>query len=274
MLHPAPEGTTLVETIGPSTIFDVAIVRLEDRELISKRLVAPLRRELAARAAIVREARLLAHLDHPSFPRLVRVGQDGAGPFVIETRMPGVSLRAVIEGWRERGAQVPETLVRHVAIELSAAIAYLHELRVEGEPLEASHGDISPDNVRFSPDGAIGVIDFGSARLRGVDTSDAADRGTLPFAAPEVARGDCPPSQNADVYALAATILAVGLDGPISTAKSEVERLTVIGERGLDVTLVARAQLGETAKEAVRAALSLDISKRPRAQEFAAAMRG
>jgi serine/threonine protein kinase len=86
----------------------------------------------------------------------------------------------------------------------------------------------------LGPRGEIGVVDFGAARFRGMDpTLETADRGTLPYAAPEVARGDAAPSQAADVYALAATILAFGAEVPLTEARDEAAMLLEIGERGL-----------------------------------------
>ncbi|HVY47425.1 MAG TPA: protein kinase, partial [Minicystis sp.] len=77
-----PEGTALVEHLGSGTVFDVAVVRDAGARLVCKRLTRRARDEAAGRAAMVREARLLAVARHPALPTLVRVGADAHGPFV------------------------------------------------------------------------------------------------------------------------------------------------------------------------------------------------
>src|SRR6187200_1515075 len=99
----APAGTEIVEALGSGTVFDVALVTEGGTTLICKRLTPRALRAPAGRAAMVREAKVLAVAKHPALPALVRVGNDGHGPFLLETRADGVSLREIVDGWRYRG---------------------------------------------------------------------------------------------------------------------------------------------------------------------------
>jgi hypothetical protein len=98
--YAAPEGTTLVATLGGGSVFDVALVHDGERDVVCKRLSPRAAREPAARAAMVREARALALARHAALPALIRVGTDARGPFLIETHVVGVSARGLVEGWR------------------------------------------------------------------------------------------------------------------------------------------------------------------------------
>ena len=264
MSYPAPESTELVQRIGAGTIFHVAVVRAEGRLLICKRLTSRAVNEPAARAAIVREARALSLARHPALPVLARVGTDAHGPFLLETRIEGPSVRALIDGWKARGKRVPKLLVRHIMRASIEALAEVHELADDAGPLGIVHGDLGPDHVILGPLGDIRFVDFGAARFRGMEASlMTEDRGTLPFVAPEVARSEVPPSASGDVYALAATLLLLASGGPIVGARDEAAALIEVGERGVRVDRLEQAEaLTPAEQRALRAALELDPEAR------------
>lgn len=264
MIFALPEDTELVEMLATGTVFQVALVRERGQLMVCKRLLPRVCAEPAARAAIVREAMVLARARHAALPALRRVGHDAHGPFLIEARVEGTSVRGLVEGWRARGLRVPPRLVTHLATAAAEALAELHELADEQGPLGLSHGDLGPDHVVLGTLGDARFLDFGAARFAGMDASlETADRGTLPFVAPEVARGEAPPGQGADVYALAATLLFLATGEPICAARDEAAMLLEIGERGIDPGLWARVEgLPAGAREGLRRALALDPQAR------------
>jgi serine/threonine protein kinase len=82
--------------------------------------------------------------------------------------------------------------------------------------------------------------------------------------APEVARGEASPSPQADVYALAATLLYLVSGGPICRARDEATMLVEIGEKGVRVDLLDAAHaLNSNERAALRSALALDPAARP-----------
>lgn len=264
MAFVAPEGTVLVAPIGAGSVFDVALVREGDAALVCKRLVPRLLREPAGRAAMVREAKALALARHASLPTLVRVGNDGRGPFLLETRADGVSARELVDGWQLRGGTVPPLLVRHVARAAIGALAELQELEHDAAPLGLVHGDIGPDHVLLGPLGQVRFVDFGAARWRGMDASlTTDDRGTLPFVAPEVARGEVAPGPAHDVYALAATLVFLARGRPLLPVHDQAALLLAIGERGIPADVVTEATaLTPGERSALAAALAHDPARR------------
>ncbi|NUQ79087.1 MAG: protein kinase, partial [Polyangiaceae bacterium] len=265
MAYPAPEGTELIRRLGAGTMFDVALVRDEGRVLVCKRLTSRMAREAAGRAALVREAMALGLARHPALPAVVRVGRDGHGPFVLETALEGVPLRGLVEGWRARGKAVPLRLAAHVVRAAVEVLAEVQELRDEAGAIDLVHGDLGPDHVLLGPLGDIRLIDFGAARFRGMDAALVGeDRGTLPYVAPEVARGEASPSAQADVYALAATLLYVVSGGPICRARDEATMLVEVGEKGVRVDRrEGENALTSNERAALRSALALDPAARP-----------
>ncbi len=264
MLFVAPEGTALVAGLPAGSVFQVARVRHRSGTAVCKRLLPRVREEPAARAALVREATALARARHPALPALIEVGSDGHGPFVIESFVEGASVRALVEGWQARGRAVPARLVAHLAAAAAEALAEVHELACEVVPLGLSHGDLGPDHVVLGPIGDVRFVDLGAARFAGMDAAlETGDRGTLPFVAPEVARGEVTPGQATDVYALAATLLFLATGAPLLPQQDEAALLLEVGERGLPPELCDRAVgLSPAGRDALREALAFDPARR------------
>lgn len=266
MAFAAPEGTELVRLLGGGSVFQVGLVRSRDRELVCKRLTPQALEVRAGRAAMVREARLLSIINHHALPRLVRVGNDKHGPFFLETFVHGTSLRDIIRGWNDKGSAVPRSLIRHITVVALQTLSDLHEHADEIGPLEIVHGDLSPDHVLLGPLGDVRFVDLGAARFRGLDTElDTDDRGTVPYAAPEVVRGDDKPGQHSDVYALCATLLWFATGERLCEASTDAAMLAEVASQGIRRDLVERAAAFEPHERAqIHAALDPDVANRPR----------
>lgn len=227
----APEGTALVASLGRGTLCHAARVRDErsGEELVCKRLLPRSLGEPAAKSALVREAKALATFAHPALPSLARVGTDAAGPFVLMSLVEGLSLATLAERWAARGG-VPLHLAQHVALTATRALAELSTLGGAG----FVHGDLEPGHVIFSPAAEVRFLDLGAARWAGMDPKlETDDRGTLPFVDPGVAKGARRPDQAGDVYALAATLLALVSGAPLTVAREPAAMLVEVVERGL-----------------------------------------
>jgi serine/threonine protein kinase len=243
----------------------VTLVRVREQEIVCKRLAPQALESHEGRAAMVREAKLLSIVDHPALPQLVRVGNDAHGPFFLETFVEGTSLRGLRQGWSVRGKPIPTTLIRHVIIAALESLAEVHELADAQGPLDIVHGDISPDHLLFSPFGDVRFVDLGAARFRGLDADvDTNDRGTVPYAAPEIVRGDTKPGQTTDVYALCATLIWFATGAELCAASTDAAKLAEVAVHGVRRELVDNATaLDPRERECFRAALDPDPTRRP-----------
>lgn len=260
-----PEGTQFVRLLGGGSVFQVSLVRLREREIVCKRLAPHALETREGRAAMVREAKLLSIVDHPALPQLVRVGNDAHGPFFLQTYVAGTSLRGLRQGWMSKDKPIPSTLVRHIVIAALEALAEVHELADHHGPLSIVHGDISPDHVLFGPLGDVRFVDLGAARFRGLDADvDTDDRGTVPYAAPEIVRGDNKPGQTTDMYALCAALLWFATGEELCEASTDAARLAEVALHGVRRELVDRLTMFSPPERAcIRAALDLDPTHRP-----------
>jgi DNA-binding NtrC family response regulator/tetratricopeptide (TPR) repeat protein len=153
-----------------------------------------------------REFLSLRKLRHPGFARAYHFGvqaTDGR-PFYTMELLRGTPLDAHVAALaadgRSGGGWRPETAAFREALELlvqaASALAHLHRHRL-------LHLDIKPGNLLVLPGGGgapplLVLIDFGLVRVLGEESP--ATRGTLPYMAPELLRGQAVDAR-ADLYA-------------------------------------------------------------------------
>lgn len=106
-----------------------------------------------------REARVLAHLDHPGIPAFIdhfSVDTDGDRRlYTVQEFVEGDTLQKLVEG----GRHFTEDEAVHVAREVTELLGFLH-----GRSPPLIHRDVKPSNVILAPDGRLHLVDFGSVR--------------------------------------------------------------------------------------------------------------
>lgn len=180
-----------------------------------------LRRELDARGVMERfrlERQILASLSHPAIAQLLDGGitEDGRPAFIMEY-VDGVPIDRYAE---ERRLGVEDRI--RLVLRVADAVEYAHRHLVV-------HRDIKPSNILVTRDGAVKLLDFGTAKLLEEPGSDHKALATRPearfvtpeYAAPEQLLGEGVSTQT-DVYALAGLLyeLLTGLR-PYSRRGSE-----------------------------------------------------
>jgi serine/threonine-protein kinase len=158
-------------------------------------------------AALTRERRILAGLDHPNIARLVgagrsmRAGSRRALPYLALEYVDGASIDIHC---RRCAAPIPGRL--RLFVDVLRAVAYLHDRGIV-------HADLKPSNLMVDTRGNVKLLDFGVAAIlqRGADAARArAVRRagpelpaalTLRYAAPEQVRGEGATAAT-DVHAL------------------------------------------------------------------------
>ncbi|HWB38166.1 MAG TPA: serine/threonine-protein kinase, partial [Rugosimonospora sp.] len=169
------------------------VVRATDTATGTPVAVKRLRPETAAHpesvVGFLREADILARLDHPAIVRLRELLAEPDGYALVLDLVDGQDLRRRV---RAQGPLAPGVAAGIVA-SVADALAYLH-----GQGY--LHGDIKPGNVVVPDDGTrIRLVDFGVARR--VGEVGQTTYATPEYVSPEVVLGGAPGTA-ADVYAL------------------------------------------------------------------------
>ena len=107
------------------------------------------------------ERQILANLEHPNIARLVDAGTTGDGlPYFVMEFVEGVPITRIVE---QKTMDLRDRL--KLFLKVCAAIALSHRHHV-------IHRDIKPGNVLVNADGEPKLLDFGVAKLLGVDSGD------------------------------------------------------------------------------------------------------
>jgi serine/threonine protein kinase len=152
-------------------------------------------------ARFVREARVIAALDHPNVVRAREFDCDGDKvQYIVMDFVDGVSLSELI---RRRGRLQPDQAAHYVA-QAACGLQYIHRSGL-------IHRDIKPGNLVVDYEGVVKILDLGLARLLDDEEqitarfNDQSILGTADFIAPEqsLLHGDV--DHRADVYGLGTT---------------------------------------------------------------------
>ena len=159
---------------GMASVFRAKDNKFPDRAVALKFLG---QEHLASQSAwdrIVREARVLAQLNHENIVRLFDYDRCDFGLYLALELIEGQSLRALIGTMNDELERVV-----NIIIQISSAVAAAHEKKV-------IHRDIKPENVMLTPEGRVKVMDFGIAHIVGrKHLTTSAPLMTIAYAAPE-----------------------------------------------------------------------------------------
>ena len=178
---------------GMGDVFLAHDTRL-DRKVAIKRVRASAHSD--SQRQILREARTVAHLNHPNIATVFDVVEHDSVTHIVMEYVEGETLAKRLRS----GPLTPPEALGYVR-QITDALAYAHSQGI-------THCDIKPSNVIIRPDGRAQVLDFGIARFEdtlrlGGDktTAPVIVRGTPAYMAPELRLG-AQPSSRSDVYSV------------------------------------------------------------------------
>lgn len=149
---------------GMGSIYLSADLRLEGRKCALKEvehdrsLPSVMIKEV--REQFLREATVLARLDHPNLPKVSDFFSIGNRDYLVMDFVPGKDLRTIMLEARQAESFLSESDVLNWAAQLADALAYLHH---QDPPIV--HRDIKPSNLKLTPSGLLKLVDFGLVKL-------------------------------------------------------------------------------------------------------------
>ena len=208
------------ELIGEGGMGSVYLAR--DRELdrdVALKVLRDLNPTADERERILREARILASLEHPGIVPVHDVGTLPDGRlFYVMKRVRGERFDDFVRGPRSR------TELLRAFLQVCDAVAFAHAAGV-------IHRDLKPQNVMLGAFGEVLVLDWGVAKTSrqpappigeaGIGTA----AGTPGYMAPEQMHGEA--DERADVYGLGGVLFFLLAREHPSPARETAEQLTI-----------------------------------------------
>ncbi len=194
---------------GMGSIYLADDLRLEGRQCALKEVehdrTLPPEMVREAREQFLREATVLARLDHPNLPKVSDFFSIGGRDYLVMDFVPGKDLRTLMLEARQAGEFLTEREVLAWAAQLCDALAYLHQ---QDPPI--LHRDIKPSNLKVTPNGLLKLVDFGLVKLLApgeVTITILQGQGTALYTPLEQYGGDSGHTDaRSDLYAFGATL--------------------------------------------------------------------
>lgn len=121
---------------------------------------------LQEQSQFLREASLLAQLDHPNLPKVSDFFTDEGRDYLVMDFVPGKNLKEMIDESQVQGQKLNVKTVMEWSIQIMDAMEYLHN-----QDPSVLHRDIKPANIKLTPDDRIKLVDFGLAKVMTGDSS-------------------------------------------------------------------------------------------------------
>jgi len=193
-----------------------------------KRMHAHLLRDRGAREAMLTEGNIGARLRHPNMVSVHDVEDLGSELLLAMDYVEGASLHDLLS----MAPLLPRPVGVRIILDVAAGLAALHALVGEsGEPLDAVHRDVAPDNILVGLDGTTRLTDFGVVKAAGLGgehtTQEGVVKGKYAYMAPEYLMGYAADAR-ADVFSLAVVafeVLAGKHPFRAATAASTIHRV-------------------------------------------------
>jgi serine/threonine-protein kinase len=214
-----------------------------------------------AREQFLREATVLARLDHPNLPKVSDFFSNGPRDYLVMDYIPGKDLRELMMEARRNKTFLDERQVLGWASQLADALVYLHR---QEPPI--IHRDIKPSNLKITPNGLIKLVDFGLVKILAPDEVTITiiqGQGTALYTPLEQYGGnDAHTDVRADVYSFGATLYHILTnDPPVEARKRFLQPESLVPPRQLNPGLSARTE------RAVLWAMALHPDERPKSME-------
>lgn len=223
-----------------------------------------------AHRQFLKEASILAQLDHPNLPKVSDFFTDEGNDYLVMDYVPGRDLQQILVESRAAGRLLDEATVLAWTEQIVDALDYLHR---QDPPV--LHRDIKPSNIKLTPDHRIKLVDFGLVKVQAAEDARTITvvqgKGTIMYTPLEQYGGEGGHTDaRTDIYALGATLYTLLTDFPPPHAKARFLNPSV-----LKSPREVNPKLSRQVSNAVMWALEMHPDDRPSsAREFLAALLG
>ncbi|AKQ67187.1 Serine/threonine kinase PKN11 [Myxococcus hansupus] len=203
-----------------------------EKEVVIKRVRAFLASDPEFVGMFIAEARLASRLNHANVVQIFDFDKHQDTYYLAMEYVRGCSLWELRKRGKELMEPVPPMLVAHMGAEIARGLHYAHRVRVNGQPLDLVHRDVTPHNVLLSFDGAVKLTDFGIAKAGNKLTQPGVLKGKFAYMSPEQARGEAVDART-DIFALGVVLWEMLTGGRLFDGDSEVAVLRAVQQSAI-----------------------------------------
>jgi len=223
-----------------------------------------------AHRQFLKEASILARLDHPNLPKVSDFFTEEDSDYLVMDYVPGRDLQQILEESRAAGRPLDEVTVLAWTEQIIDALDYLHR---QDPPV--LHRDIKPSNIKLTPDHRIKLVDFGLVKVQSPEDARTITvvqgKGTIMYTPLEQYGGEGGHTDaRTDIYALGATLYTLLTDFPPPHAKARFLNPSV-----LKSPREVNPKLSRQVSNAIMWAIEMHPDDRPSStREFQEALQG
>ena len=171
-----------------------------------------------SREQFLREATVLARLDHPNLPKVSDFFSIEERDYLVMDFVPGKDLSVLMTEARMKNSFLQERDVLGWASQIAEALTYLHN-----QDPSILHRDIKPSNLKLTPNGVIKLVDFGLVKILSSDEvtiTVVQGRGTAVYTPLEQYGGDVGHTDiRSDIFSFGATLYHLLTNNPPEEAR-------------------------------------------------------
>ena len=213
-----------------------ALKEVEHNQSLSEELIKE------ARDQFLREATVLARLDHPNLPKVSDFFSIQIRDYLVMDYVPGKDLRLLMLEAKQQDKFLPELEVLNWMGQLSDALIYLHE---QDTPI--LHRDIKPSNLKLTPSGLLKLVDFGLVKVAvpgEITITIVQGQGTALYTPLEQYGGDSGHTDvRSDIYALGATMYHLLTNtAPVDARQRFLDPSSFINPRNINPEISSRTE--------------------------------
>lgn len=250
---------------GMGSIYLADDVRLEGRLCALKEvyhdLQLPDELHTQAREQFMREATVLARLDHPNLPKVSDFFSIDERDYLVMDFVPGRDLSVLATDARLNDVFLSERDVLTWSAQLADSLIYLHH---QSPPIV--HRDIKPSNLKLTPNGVVKLVDFGLVKILASDEvtiTVVQGRGTAHYTPLEQYGSDAGHTDvRSDIFSFGATLYHLLTNHPPEEARDRfVNPGILLPPREINPSISPRTE------RAILWAMSLHPEERPQSME-------
>lgn len=214
-----------------------------------------------AREQFMREATVLARLDHPNLPKVSDFFSRENRDYLVMDYVPGEDLRTLMLDARRSKAFLRADVVLGWANQIANALTYLH---TQDPPI--IHRDIKPSNLKLTPSGLVKLVDFGLVKMLVPDEMTITviqGQGTILYTPLEQYGSDGTHTDpRSDVYSLGATLYHLLTNTPPADARKRF-----LNPESLKSPREINSAINRRTERGIKWAMKLHPTERPKTAE-------